>query len=100
MLEQMRRNSRSVVIYALFIILIVVFVMSFGPQSGQQTAGCSAPRTYAVTADGNLVSEGSWRYAMVALSGGGLSAEKARASRLRETVIDKLIERELLALAA
>jgi hypothetical protein len=38
MLEQMRRNSRSVLIWTLFGIIIVVFIISFGPQS--QGATC------------------------------------------------------------
>jgi len=34
MLEQMRRNSRNIIIYVLFGILITVFIISFGPQAG------------------------------------------------------------------
>jgi len=33
MLDQMRKNSRSVLISALFVIIIVTFIISFGPQS-------------------------------------------------------------------
>ena len=35
MLQEMRENSRSAIIYVLFGILIAAFVISFGPQSGQ-----------------------------------------------------------------
>jgi hypothetical protein len=101
MLEQMRQNSRGLIIYVLFGILIAMFILEFGPQSGQETAGCTAQKSYAVEVNGHDVSEPSWRYAMAAAQGrGSMSAERARAVRLRESAIDMLIERELLAQAA
>ena len=41
MLEQMRQQSRSLLIYLLFSIVIVVFIVNFGPQSiGGAGAAC------------------------------------------------------------
>ncbi len=100
MLEQMRRNSRNIVIYVLFGILITVFIISFGPQSGQQTTGCMPQSAFALKIGKREVPESSWRYAMLATGGANMSGDMARRRRIRETVMDGLIQRELLAQAA
>jgi peptidyl-prolyl cis-trans isomerase D len=104
MLETFRKNSRSVIIYVLFGILIAVFIISFGPQAGARrktpSGGCGHDEAFAVKVKGHAVSENSWRYAIMSMYGSAATGEKARAHRVRETVMDKLIERELLAQAA
>ena len=40
MLEQLRRNSRSFIIWILFGIIIAVFIISFGPQANPESLGC------------------------------------------------------------
>lgn len=100
MLETMRRHSRNVIIYVLFGILIAVFVISFGPQSGQQS-GCMPSSSYAAKVGDREITEHSWRFAMNARGfASGAMSEKAQLMRARETVMDALIEREILAQAA
>jgi peptidyl-prolyl cis-trans isomerase D len=101
MLEEMRKNSRSTVIYVLFAILITVFIVSFGPQS-DGTSGCGSGGRPSVAAKVGKreISEGSFRYGYILAGGAQGSLESQRAQRVRETVMDKLIERELYAQAA
>jgi peptidyl-prolyl cis-trans isomerase D len=101
MLEQMRRSSQSLLIYVLFGIVIAVFIINFGPHSG----GCDGGPTVNATADaanvdGRTLSSQDFRYAYLLLGGGQFSPQMARARRLKETIMDKLIERELLAAEA
>ena len=94
MLEQLRRNSRSFIIWILFGIIIAVFIVSFGPQANPESLGCGASAEYAMEVEGEEVGLGSWRFAMNGLRGGGNTA--ARSQR----AFDLLVERELLAQAA
>lgn len=101
MLEQMRKQSRSLLIYLLFVIVITVFIVNFGPQS---TSGCD-PQMTGTASDagkvaGRLLSANDYRYQYMMMGGGQFPPELARAQRLKETVMDKLIERELLAAEA
>ena len=58
MLEQMRKNSRSFLIMILFGIIIVVFVISFGPQSRGTTCEQSMGEDhYAARIGGQVISE-------------------------------------------
>jgi len=97
MLQEMRENSRSAIIYVLFGILIAAFVISFGPQSGQ-TGSCGTVKSgWTAKVAGSTISDHDWRYGYIGL---GLHREKAdrlRASREKEQLMDRLIEREILA---
>lgn len=95
MLEAMRRNSRGTIIYALFGILIAVFVVNFGPGGGG--CGGTAGEGYAVEVAGTTISESEFRLYYLARGGDRFDAALARRFRFRETIMDKLIERELLA---
>lgn len=92
MLEQLRRNSRSFIIWLIFGVIIAVFIINFGPQANQ-TAGCGASKSSVVSVDDFSVSEHSWRFGMNSLNQG------SRRQR-GEYVMDALIMRELLAQAA
>lgn len=92
MLEQLRRNSRSVIVWVLFGIIIFIFVVSFGPQADE--IRCGGQASYAVNVDGSDVQPSSWRYGMNGLGEGGDAQER------RQRVIDLLVGRELLAQAA
>jgi peptidyl-prolyl cis-trans isomerase D len=97
MLETIRNNSRSLLIYLIFGILIAVFIVSFGPQSGQG-GGCGGVSAKAAAqVSGQEISETSWRYGILAMSGGSASGERARRAQVRERVLDRLFVRELLA---
>src|SRR4051794_38724341 len=99
MLETMRRNSRSLLIYLLFGILIAVFILTFGPQSGQHS-GCAGTPSHVAKVDDRDVDVASWRFMMNFLGFGRASGQRARAERQREQVMDALIDRELMAQAA
>src|SRR5688572_21318123 len=96
MLEQMRRNSRSFIIWILFGIIIAVFIISFGPQASPDSLGCGYAKEAALEVAGEEVSINSWRFAMNGLRGGGPS----QAAMRNQQAIDLLVEREILAQAA
>jgi peptidyl-prolyl cis-trans isomerase D len=99
MLEQMRKSSQSVLIYALFLFLIAIFVISFGPQSRgtscEQVMGGNDH--YAAQVGSSTISQNSFRYGFMLVGGAQIPAPAAKRDRLKEMVMDKLIERELLA---
>jgi len=95
MLEQMRKNSRSLLIMALFVFLIVTFVVSFGPQSrGTTCEQVTSGDSFAARVAGRTITSSDFQF-------GSLLAQRipekyAKQERVRETIMDKLIERELL----
>jgi parvulin-like peptidyl-prolyl isomerase len=99
MLSALRRNSRNAIIYVLFGIIIAVFIINFGPGS-KGCGGGAAGSTYAAKVAGSTVSEQDFRFAYIALGGTEVPGQMQRERRLKEFVMDKLIERELFALQA
>lgn len=98
MLEQMRRSSQSLLIYVLFGIVIAVFVINFGPQSSSGCEGqAGKSESVAASVDGRAVTPQDFRYGYILQGGGQAPPQMARQSRLKERVMDGLIERELLA---
>jgi peptidyl-prolyl cis-trans isomerase D len=98
MLEQMRKSSQSLLIYVLFGIIIAVFIVSFGPQSRGATCESSlADDHYAATVSGQTISTNDFNYALRVLEGTRFPPQQAKAMRLKEQLMDKLLERELLA---
>jgi peptidyl-prolyl cis-trans isomerase D len=102
MLEQMRQQSRSLLIYLLFSIVIVVFIVNFGPQS---IGGCGMRMPQRVTeaaarVDGRSVTLKDWTYAFTVLNAAQIPPQQAKQMRLKETIMDMLIDRELLAAEA
>jgi peptidyl-prolyl cis-trans isomerase D len=99
MLEQMRKSSQSVLIYALFLFLIAIFVISFGPQS--RGTSCDQVMNgndhYAAQVGSSTITQNSFRYGFMLVGGAQIPAPAAKRDRLKEMVMDKLIERELLA---
>ena len=96
MLETMRRNSRSAIIYVLFGILIAVFVLSFGPGSKGFVASSAASNVAAKVGPSTLT-EQDFRFAYIAANGPSYAPQMAKQARLKESIMDKLIDRELLA---
>ena len=96
MLEVLRKNSRNVIIYVLFGVIIAVFIINFGPGSRGCSPGNGAA-TYAARVAGSTLSEQDFRFAYIALTRGQVPSQLAQDRRLKEFVMDKLIERELLA---
>mgnify|MGYP000937810300 FL=1 len=108
MLDTLRKNSKSALIYVFFGIIIVVFVFSFGPgsdgcRSGALVSGGGA----AATVNGKTISVADFEqtYGRIyrdyqARAGGSFNEELAASIGLKDKVLDQLIERELLAQAA
>jgi peptidyl-prolyl cis-trans isomerase D len=98
MLEQMRKSSQSLLIYILFGIVIAVFVINFGPQSrGSSCEQTMANDHYAAKVAGELVTSSDFHYGYMVRGGAQAPVQRAKFQRLKETVMDQLIERELLA---
>ena len=91
MLQQLRQNSRSFVIWVLFGIIIAAFVLTFGPQ-GDQQLGCGADKVVVMHLDGKSVDQYSWQF------GNALQIRGGRKNKVT-TVMDLLLQRELLAQA-
>ena len=102
MLEQMRKASQSLLIYLLFFIVIAVFIINFGPQS--RGSSCDQVMKgndhYAAQVNGETITQNSFRYGFMLAGGAQIPAPMAKRDRLKETVMDKLIEREILAAEA
>jgi len=103
MLDILRQNAKSTLTYALFGIIIVVFVVSFGPGS----KGCGDARvsqaSWAAQVNGADVSGADFEqyYANVFRSyqsraGQGFTRELAEQLGLRKVTMDQVVERELL----
>jgi peptidyl-prolyl cis-trans isomerase D len=99
MLEQMRKSSQSLLIYVLFGIVIAVFIINFGPQSrgGSGCSGAMGGDETAAEVAGQSVSAQSYLSAFKLVGGGNYPVQMLKAERFKERVMDKLIERELLA---
>ena len=99
MLETIRRHQRSLLIYLIFGGLIAVFAINFGPASGggADKGGCSSRDTWVARIADHSVGEGSWRYALLGITGGSGSGARARAEGARERVMNMLLQREVLA---
>jgi peptidyl-prolyl cis-trans isomerase D len=96
MLEQLRRSSQSLLIYVLFGIVIAVFIINFGPQSQGGCESSVARSTYAAKVGSGTVTTRDFRYAYILAGGPQYQPQKARELRLRERILDELVERELL----
>jgi peptidyl-prolyl cis-trans isomerase D len=96
MLEQLRQSSRSLLIYVLFGIVIAVFIVNFGPQSQGGCESSVSRASYAAKVGSGEVSARDFRYGYILAGGPQYQPQRAREFRLRERVLDELIERELL----
>ena len=96
MLEQMRKSSQSLLIYVLFGIVIAVFIINFGPQSSGACESGVVRASYAAKVAGETVTARDYRYGYMLAGGTQFQPQRAREMRLKERVLDELIERELL----
>ena len=96
MLEVFRKQSRSILIYVFFGIIIAVFVINFGPQS-QGCGGSATHQGMAAKVGGQEMSDGAFYFGWFVYNGPNMRPERARALRLKERIMSKLIERELFA---
>lgn len=104
MLETMRRNSQSFLIYVLFGAIIAVFVISFGPSG--QGMGPVDPG-FAAKVDGEVISAEEFRRAygarvrlFQAQSPRGIDPKLLKQFNIKQNVLDELIDERLLRQAA
>lgn len=97
MLDSVRQNSRSAIIYILFGIIIAAFIISFSPGGGTSDISFDIGGKYAAKVNGTEISESDFHFAYVGLGAGNLPEQVAKAQRVRELIMDRLIERELFA---
>ncbi len=95
MLQALRQNSKNAIIYVLFGVIIAVFIINFGPGS----RGCEGVggTSYAAKIGPTSVSDLEYRYTYIAMGFSQQPPQIARQLRLKEMVMDQLINRELLA---
>jgi len=91
MLENMRRQGASIAVYFIFSLLIVIFVLNFGPQRGNRNdSGCRTESNQVISVDG---SEVSWSAFQVAY----LNGYNGRPGKNKTYyALEMLIRRELL----
>ena len=110
MLDTLREHSKSKLIYVFFAMIIVVFVFSFGPGSdGCRGGGGADGRSegFAAKVNGEAIPYTDYQlnYERVykdyqSRAGGAFTPELAKQIKLKDTVLDQMIDRELLAQAA
>ncbi len=99
MLESMRQHSQSFIIYLLFGILIVVFTINFGPGS----RGCQGGMPEVASVNGEPIAERDFMrvysryYQYLSSVYPGFSSEQAKKMNLRQSVLDDMINKVLLA---
>lgn len=99
MLEQMRQQSRSLLIYVLFGIVIAVFIINFGPQS---PSGCDRDKggesgLEGAKINGRVLTRQDFMFGLMMVGVQNIPPQRAKMMRLHETVMDMLIDREILA---
>jgi peptidyl-prolyl cis-trans isomerase D len=100
MLDQMRQQSRSLLIYVLFGVIIVVFIINFGPQSPTSCGGRGRggqPNIEGARVKGRLLTQADYMYGMMMVGAQSIPPQRAKMMRLHETVMDMLIDREIMA---
>ncbi|HEY3448006.1 MAG TPA: SurA N-terminal domain-containing protein [Myxococcales bacterium] len=109
MLDTLREHSKSKLIYVFFAMIIVVFVFSFGPGSNgcRSGSGQAGNETFAAKVNGETIPYTDYQLTYDRIykdyqnrAGGAFTPELAKQIRLRDTVLDQMIDRELLAQAA
>lgn len=106
MLDKIRENSRSPLTYAIFGIIILVFIAYFGPGSAGCTGitgGATGTVAWAAKVDGEEISSREYQNAYAQFfesyrrsMNGQMTEAMAEQLKLKETVVDRLVERRLL----
>jgi len=100
MLEQMRQQSRSMLIYVLFGIIIAVFIINFGPQSpscNRMRGGTQPSALEGAKVNGRVLGRQNYMYGLMMVGAQNIPPQRAKMMRLHEAVMDMLIDREILA---
>jgi peptidyl-prolyl cis-trans isomerase D len=99
MLNFFRKHSQSLLMWLLVAAIGFIFIVQFGPQSRGCRSRTGAP-AYVAKVQGSVISEESFRWAWIISRASSIPRDQGKAMRLKEAVLDGLIERELLAQAA
>jgi peptidyl-prolyl cis-trans isomerase D len=99
MLKFFRKHSQSFLMWLLVGAIGFIFIVQFGPQSRGCRAG-AGKTAFVAKVYGNVITEDAFRWAWIISRAAGIPREQSKALRLKEAVLDGLIERELLAAAA
>jgi len=99
MLKFFRKHSQSFLMWLLVGAIGFIFIVQFGPQSRGCRAG-GGSSAFVAKVYGNVISEDAFRWAWIISRAASIPREQSKALRLKEAVLDGLIERELLASAA
>ncbi len=96
MLEKFGGKVQGAVLGTIIVLMSLIFILQFG---GPQSQGCSAERGagYAAKVAGTTITEGEFRAAFVLANGERYPTELARQNKLKEHILDGLVERTLLA---
>lgn len=90
MLENMRRQGASIFVYLIFCLLIVIFVINFGPQGGGKGGGgCRGTSNLVISVNNEDPSQAAYHIAYAANEGTG--------KQKTWVALEMLIRRELLA---
>ena len=110
MLDKIRANSRSPITWVIFGAIIVVFVVAFGPGANGCTGvggGVADTSGFAAKVNGKEITQAEFNQAYgnfyrqyQAQMGESFTPEMAEQLRLKDTVLDRLVERQLLVDAA
>jgi len=95
MLDYIRKHSQGVLVWLLVGAIAFIFIVQFGPQS----RGCGQGKfstDFVAKVHGHSIAPDAWRWAWIMHNGNQMQPKEAKAMRLRESVMDGLIERELL----
>jgi len=95
MLETLRKNQQNWLIGFFLLVICAVFIINFGPQS--QGCGAQSGAKTAARVAGTTVSESQFRAAYRLARGYDFPVKTQRALKMRQSVMDGLVERELLA---
>ncbi|HEY5923783.1 MAG TPA: SurA N-terminal domain-containing protein [Kofleriaceae bacterium] len=90
MLEDARKKGASVFVYLIFCLLIVIFVINFGPQGGQG-GGCGDSGNVVVSVDGKEASQSSYKIAY------SNPYNRGTGNQHKYVALETIIRRELLA---
>jgi peptidyl-prolyl cis-trans isomerase D len=103
MLDILRQNAKSALTYVRFGIIIVVFIVSFGPGSRGCTEGRATSPGWAAKVGGEVVNGAEFESQYAALfrayqarAGQAFTRELADQLGLRKMAMDQLVEKELL----
>src|SRR5574338_1043043 len=91
MLEEARKKGASIFVYLIFCLLIVIFVINFGPQGGGQGGGFGGSGNVVISVDGEEATQSSYH---VAYSN---PYNQGKGKQRTYVALETLIRRELLA---